>query len=192
MILSKDFQEFVRSDIERISEAITSNQGRDELLKLHKVIDSRYQSCIANWYHGLNEAVHLQGIQSYLDYDYLVNVSDIVQNLEMWKEKLEVYLYGMNANSSSETTTTNVNVTTNVNLNITFEHVRAQIEDMTSLTAEETNEILEKISELEEIINSKDKKKTKWEKVKPVLVWLADKSFDVGMALLPLLLNLQG
>lgn len=61
---------------------------------------------------------------------------------------------------------------------------------MTSLTDKETEEILAKITELEEIINSKDKKKTKWEKAKAVLVWLADKSLDVGMALLPLLLKI--
>ena len=30
----------------------------------------------------------------------------------------------------------------------------------------------------------------KWEKVKPVLTWLADKSCDVGIALLPLLLKI--
>lgn len=41
---------------------------------------------------------------------------------------------------------------------------------MTSLTDKETEEILAKITELEEIINSKDKKKTKWEKAKAVLV----------------------
>ena len=63
---------------------------------------------------------------------------------------------------------------------------------MTSLTDEQTQEILDKITELEEIINSKDKKKTKWEKAKSVLVWLADKSFDVAMTLLPLLLKVQG
>ena len=45
-------------------------------------------------------------------------------------------------------------------------------------------------AELEEIINGKEKKKTKWEKTKSFLIWLADKSFDVGMALLPLLLKI--
>ena len=63
---------------------------------------------------------------------------------------------------------------------------------MSSLTDEETEEILAKIDELEEIINSNDKKKNKREKTKSVLFWLADKSFDVGIALLPLLLKIQG
>ena len=68
--------------------------------------------------------------------------------------------------------------------------MREKIEDMTLLTNEETKEILAKISEIEEVVKSNDKKKTKWEKVKPVLVWLADKSCDVGIALLPLLLKI--
>ena len=62
---------------------------------------------------------------------------------------------------------------------------------MTSLTDEETQEIKAKLDELEKIVNSKDKKKTKWEKAKSILVWLADKSFDVGITLLPLLLKIQ-
>lgn len=61
---------------------------------------------------------------------------------------------------------------------------------MTSLTDNETKEILDKINEIETIINSNEKKKTKWEKAKPVLTWLADKSFDVGVAILPLLLKI--
>lgn len=68
--------------------------------------------------------------------------------------------------------------------------MREKIEDMTSLTNEETEEVLAKISEIEEVVKSNDKKKTKWEKIKPVLVWLADKSLDIGTALLPLLLKI--
>ena len=108
----------------------------------------------------------------------------------MWKAKLQVYTYGMNAVQLPDAPTTNLNVTTNVNVSITFEQVRSQIEDMTSLTDEETQEIKAKLDELEKIVNNKDKKKTKWEQAKGVLVWLADKSFDVGMALLPLFLKI--
>ena len=113
------------------------------------------------------------------------------------KPKLEAYALGWNVSKKSSpsrsTATPNVNVTVNneININITFEQAREKVQDMTSLTDEQTQKILDKITELEEIINSKDKKKTKWEKAKSVLVWLADKSFDVGMILLPLLLKIQ-
>lgn len=69
---------------------------------------------------------------------------------------------------------------------------RKQVEDMTSLTNIETQEILEKIIEIENAVKVNDSKKTKWEKIKPALKWLADKSLDVGMVILPLLLKLQG
>lgn len=191
MNISKEFQELIQTDIKRIEDAISSNLGKGNLLNLHKEIDCRYQSCITNWYQGLNEVIYLQGRPPYLEYAYLDDYKKIVENLSMWKAKLEVYKFGKNAVVLPETPATNVNVTTNVSLNITFEQVRSQIEDMTSLTDKETTEIMEKIAELEEIINSKDKKKNKWEKAKSVLVWLADKSFDVGMAMLPLLLKIQ-
>ena len=92
MNLSKEFQELVKSDIKRIDETIVSKSGKNDLLKLHKEIDSRYQSCIANWYQGLNEVMYLQGRQPYLEYGYLDDYKEIVENLNMWKAKLEVYM----------------------------------------------------------------------------------------------------
>ena len=86
----------------------------------------------------------------------------------------------------------NVTVNNNVTVNITFEQVRAKIEDMTSLTDEQTKEALEKVSEIESVVKGEGSKKTKWEKIKPILTWLADKSFDVAMTILPLLLQVQG
>lgn len=192
MNVPKEFIELVKNDIKRIDNMLSSNSNTQELLNLHKEIDSKYQSCISNWYQGLNEAVYQRGIDPYIDYYYLKGSrDDIIDNLSMFRVKLEIYTYGMNTISLPEAPTTSVNVTTNVGVNITFEQVRAKIEDMTSLTEEETQEIKAKLDELEEIISSKDKKKTKWEKVKPVLAWLVDKSFDVGMTLLPLLLKIQ-
>ena len=129
---------------------------------------------------------------------YLMGIDSLIENLNQMKPKLEAYALGWNSSKKSATsrpaTAQNVNVTVNneININITFEQVKQQIEDMTSLTDEETQEIQERLDELEKIINSQDKKKTKWEKSKGILVWLADKSFDVGMALLPLLLKIQG
>jgi ribosome-binding factor A len=63
---------------------------------------------------------------------------------------------------------------------------------MTSLTDEQTKEALEKVSEIESVIKGEGSKKSKWEKIKPVLAWLADKSFDLAMTILPLLLQVQG
>ena len=117
----------------------------------------------------------------------------VLSNLKMMKAKLETYKYQMNAVQLPKPEVSNsqvVNVTNSMNVNITFEQVRKEVEEMTSLTNEQTQEVLDKISEIEEVVKSKDSKKSKWEKVKPVLAWMADKSCDVGIALLPLLLKI--
>lgn len=117
----------------------------------------------------------------------------VLSNLKMMKAKLETYKYQMNAVQLPKPEVSNsqvVNVTNSVNVNVTFEQVRKEVEEMTSLTNEQTQEVLDKISEIEEVVKSKDSKKSKWEKVKPVLAWMADKSCDVGIALLPLLFKI--
>lgn len=188
MDMPKEFYDMVCADIERLSN--TQNLSDDERLKLHREMDGKYQACIKKWYEGLwctdKEATIIW-------YQSLGMSPDSVQeNLEMMKAKLETYKYQMNAVQLQKPEVSNsqvVNVTNSVNVNVTFEQVRKEVEEMTSLTNKDTEEILEKISEIEEVVKSKDSKKSKWEKVKPVLTWLADKSCDVGIALLPLLLQ---
>lgn len=75
-------------------------------------------------------------------------------------------------------------------VNISFESVKKQIEDMTGLSDAETKETLDKIDEIKAIVELKEPKKSKWQKIKPILTWLADKSVDVGIALIPLILKI--
>lgn len=192
MIITSEFKDFVRADISRIEKILKDNISKDDLLNLHREIDGRYQSCIMNWNQGLNCVCYLKDSTSAINYVVLEDRKEKIKaNLSLMKSKLETYIFGMNAVSLPEPQTTTVNVNTSVNLNVTFEQVRSQIEDMTSLTDEQTEEILNKISEIEATVNSIGTKKSKWEKIKPVLIWLADKSFDVAMTVLPLLLKVQ-
>ena len=108
----------------------------------------------------------------------------------MMKAKLEAYKFQMNA-VHTETPTQQINVTTNVNVSITFEEVRSKIEDMTALSREQTDEILEKINELEEISKEKSSRKTKWEKVKPIIAFALDKGADVAIAILSLVMQMK-
>lgn len=189
MDIPKGFYEMVCADIERLSN--TQNLSGDERLKLHREMDGKYQACIKKWYEGL---CCTDKESTIIWYQSLRMSPDSVQeNLEMMKAKLETYKYQMNAVQLPKPEVSNsqvVNVTNSVNVNVTFEQVRKEVEEMTSLTNKDTEEILEKISEIEEVVKSKDSKKSKWEKVKPVLTWLADKSCDVGIALLPLLFKI--
>ena len=51
-------------------------------------------------------------------------------------------------------------MTNSVNVNATFEQVRKEVEEMTSLTNEQTQEVLDKISEIEEVVKSKEQTKS--------------------------------
>ena len=188
--LQKEKEREVRKDIQKIETVDKTDEKALE--ELHRYLDGKYQGCIAEW----GKSMWCYSKDNGFDY-YLMGQDSLIDNLNQMKPKLEAYALGWNASKKSSTSrsasTPNVNVTVNneININITFEQAREKVQDMTSLTDEQTQEILDKITELEEIINSKDKKKTKWEKAKSVLVWLADKSFEVGMILLPLLLKIQ-
>ena len=77
-----------------------------------------------------------------------------------------------------------------VTVNVTFDMVREQVEDMSALSHEQIQEVLLKISELEKIINSNKKRNEKWKHASKILLWIADKGVDVGIAMLPLLLKI--
>lgn len=188
MNLQPEFLEMIEDDIRRI-DSIVKSGTKENQWELFREIDGRYQTCIADFYKGMWEYMLNEKII------YFPSLKEspelVIDNLKMAKSKLEVFRYQANAKPLTENTSTTVSVVNNLNLSISFEQVRSKIEDMTSLTDKETEEILQKISELENIVNSKDKKKNKWEKTKSILVWLANKSFDVGMTILPLLLKIQ-
>ena len=180
------FLEMVKGDIQRIEDYLKTNDSKRNW-ELFRELDGRYQTCVKDWYMGMWQSsrdgsfLHFNSLEQYPD--------QVTDNLRYIKSKLETYQYQMNAVSLPAPPSTQVNVTTNVGINITFEQIRSQVEDMTSLTSEQTQEAINKINEIEEIVKSTDNKKTKWERVKPILKWIADKSCDLGIALLPLILK---
>lgn len=181
----------IQADIQKITDILATPTERG-LLEVHQYIDGKYQACIAGW----NQSVYGYVPGYGFNYD-VIGEESLVHNLQMMKPKLEAFVEGWNVISVPTTTATaipeiNVNTTTNVNITITFEQVRSKLEEMTSLTDEQTKEALEKVSEIEEVVKGEGSKKSKWEKIKPILTWLADKSFDVAMTILPLLLQVQG
>ena len=86
-------------------------------------------------------------------------------------------------------TITNTNQNTNT-VAVSFETARETVNAMTSLPDEEIQDIQAKIDEIEEIVKSKDSKSKKWSKAKEIIKWIADKGVDVGIALLPLVLQI--
>ena len=180
----------IRRDIEKIEEALTA-KDLETMRTIHMEIDGKYGAYVPEWHKGM------YGYFEDFGFDHpALSATSLTNNLNLMKSKLKGYALGLETPSQtscfpSNSVNLNVSNTNEFNVTVSFEQVRQQIENMTSLTDKETEEILAKITELEAIINSKDKKKTKWEQAKGILVWLADKSFEVGMALLPLLLKIQ-
>lgn len=93
MNVPQGFLDMVSKDIERLSNV--GNLSREKLLTLHREIDRRYQACIKNWYIGLWR-VNREG--NLLFYGQLYDhPTEVVQNLQMMKAKLETFQYQMNA-----------------------------------------------------------------------------------------------
>lgn len=183
-----EFLQMVEKDIKEISSILTCKEHDEVVLKkLHMEIDGKYQACVKDW------GKSMYGFNNKFGFCYdLLSKGSLIYNLEIMKSKLIAYKYQVNAvpNMIPPTTNVSVNVDNNIELTLSFEFVRTQIDNNTSLTEEQIKEAKGKIDEIEKIIKSGESKKNKWEKVKPILIWLADKSVDIGTALLPLLLKI--
>lgn len=193
-IIPNGFINQILTDLDRIDKVIKEGTHQEQL-RLHRELDARYQACIKDWYFGFRGTIYSKTMSvACLKYSYIEDSpSEVVENLEMMRTKIETYQYQVNAilPVPSNQPTTQINVTTNVSVNITFQKARSEVKEMSSLTDEQTQEVLERIDEIEQVINTDTSKKTKWEKIKPILVWLADKSYDLGKIILPLLLKIQ-
>ena len=177
----------IQNDIEKIKEGTQNNIEIENLKKLHMYIDGKYQSKIENW--GLSQ---YGWIDNYgFSYEYL-GEETIKHNLLNMQSKLEGYLqdYRLIPNTPLSTDIKVINNNTNsnnINIKIDFQSLIKQIDEMESLTENETKEAISKIKEIETIYNSKESKKKKWEKIKGILIWLADKSVDLAIAYLPII-----
>ena len=186
----------IRFDVKRIMEILKADD-KAQLEEMHIFINGKYGAYVPEWSNGMYGYVEKSGF----NYE-LLDKESIIHNLKYMSAKLEGFAMGLNRSTkkSYDSNKNNVNVTVNnmvendvdISISITFEQARQEIENMTSLTNEQTREILDKITEIENTVNGSGTKKSKWEKIKPILTWLADKSFDVGMTLLPLLLKIGG
>lgn len=189
------FIEMVENDIQRCKDYLASNKDREEGMALHLELITRYPLYIKNFRESLRNYDEKHGfvMQEFFDLDSAIhNITVIMNKLIAFRN------YGcvspsdrrMGQQSTQINIKNNLTATQSQNISISFEDVKQQIEEMTGLSENETNEALSKIDEIKGILESKGNKKTKWQKIKPLLLWLADKSVDVGCAILPLILEI--
>ena len=89
-------------------------------------------------------------------------------------------------NNPSISATASVNAT--VDISIVFENVIKQVEDACLPDAQE-KEVLAKIQELKDIMESKESKGKRWAKIKDFFKWVAEQGIQVASIIVPLLAN---
>ena len=179
--------EVIEADMLLINDAI--ERGDVEQLKaIHIMIDGKYSAYIPDF----GKSMYGYAEQFGFDYNSLGEEA-LKHNLSIMQARMQGYLCGFPAIVAEAQSKVNVNVpiTNEFNINITFEQARQKIEDMPGLNDEDTEEIKSKIDELENISKEPISKKKKWEKVKPILSFAIDKSADVAISIMSLILQMK-
>lgn len=179
--MDEKFMEIIEDDIKKGHEIVDS-RNVSECNEFHVRLLSKYTPIID----GFDK--HLQNLFYDNDKKYCL------QNIKTMVEKLELFVaMGYKNTYSKKTPQTIINNsnTNSVDISISFENAKKQVEEMSALTDTELEEVLKKIDELKEIVDSKDRKTKKWENAKGIIKWIADKGVDVGLTLLPLLLQIK-
>jgi len=187
MMLTPIALEALKEDIRRIEDELLK---KENLKDLHLEIDAKYQRFFPDWGKGMRSFSPSSGFV----YAHITNETTMEHNLKMMVGKLkglEIYPHFENGNGSSTNISPVFYNSVEVDIEITFNDARTAVENMTGLTESDVQEALEKINELEDIIKSEERKTKKWDSAKEIIKWMADKSVDVGITLLPLLLKIK-
>lgn len=181
--MTEEFINIIAEDICNCTNQIESGNANSRY-ELMRALISKYDNIITGFSDGLHDLWYDESGQGKL------------KNVKILKEKLILFKAMEYKNTYDKSTpqveihNTNSNSNT-IDINILFEQTRRTIENMSALPDTEIEEVLKKIDELETILQSKDRKTRKWENSKSIIKWIADKGVDVGIALLPLLLQIQ-
>ena len=187
-----EFAKMVDTDIGRCESYLSGERDEETGRDLHLEMITKYPTYITNFGLSLyNYSAEFGFNSEYFSFDAMIS------NLKVIKNKLSAFKANGYRNSKSVVNDNHINIANNLNatqsqtVTISFEDVKRNIENMTALSDKETEETLKKVDEIKDIVENDQNKKTKWQKIKPILLWLADKSVDVGMSLLPLLLKIE-
>lgn len=191
-----DFKTMVDEDLDSLQFALSDfrNSQTPECAKqqLYQEITAKYHTCIAKLGYGLYNYNFASEFYDEVSGESLIHNLRQIYNRILTYKKLGYPGLQEKANSSP---TTVIQVTNNnenhMDVDISFHSVREKIQGMSALPETEIDEILRKIDEIESIVHSSDRKAKKWENVKNVIKWIADKGVDVGITLLPLLLQIK-
>ncbi len=201
MAVPEDFKKMIDEDIENLMDALSDVSNSETLeyakVQLYKEITAKYHPYVPKLSDGLyGYLIDFAFYEEVSDESLRHNLYQVCNKLKSFKAAgypslISINKQGtnnivLNANNEIHNSNENNNV-----INISFEQVRQQIEDMSSLPDSEIEEILNRVNELEKIVQSSERRTKKWENAKDIIKWMADKGVDVGIALLPLLLQIK-
>lgn len=110
----------------------------------------------------------------------------LIDRLELYKAKLQDNKIMGKGSNAITINNTNNNINSITNTNELLNEIENQIYDA-CLGEELTKEVLEKVNELIDTLESKDKKSSKWNIIKNVFSWSIDKGLQVAAIILPLI-----
>ena len=178
--MTEEFKRIIDEDI-NICDTELQNGNKQSRYTFHRRLISKYGNIIDGFKDELRS----------LFYDESGEYAR--ENIETMRQKLVLFkamgYQNVYAESDSGITVNNTNQMT-ANINITFSEAKANVERMSALSDPEIEEILAKINELEDIVNSTERKTKKWDKAKGVINWIATKGVDVAMTIIPLLMKI--
>lgn len=188
----------VQEDIDNCENVLNSG-NIDEAKELYEDIISAYGVYIDNFDEGLDDPSMAQWAKR--EADYIGNIRKLKKKLELFQANdcipTATFRQGSMSNSvnlnndnssnnSSNNSNTNTNSITN-NLETLFEETKKDIQDNGYLSPEEIEEILKKINEVKKIHTSRENKNSKWQKLKEIVSWTANKGIVVAASVLNLI-----
>jgi len=188
------YEMMVDADINRCDKYLSGERNEQEGMELHLDLITKYPPYITDFgasLYNFNREFGFTG-REYFDHD------SMIVNLTVMKSKLVAYMSFGYRNGDLSQRDKGIKIENTLTANqsqthaISYEAAKRKIEKMTALSDADTEEALEKIDEIRAILELKTSSKSKWQKVNPILAWIADKSVDVGIALLPLILEIGG
>lgn len=181
--MANKWEIMLHKDIAKCEEAMGRNDN-DELYRLYELLYPKYLNQIS----GLNHGISGEREDAFSDIEFIKEMMEMQMAIIEQQEKYDSLKQSnvlINANNTNNNTNTN-----SMSVKVSFDEAKKEVENMSSLTDLEIEEVLKKIEELEQIVLSKDRRSKKWENAKGIIKWIADKGVDVGISLLPLLMQI--
>lgn len=194
------FKSMYAEDLNRLAVFVNDRDetlSEDDKKSLYKEVTAKYYPYVPKLGDGLYDFTSDLGFFEEVTGDSLShNIAQVYFKMKTYQSlgfpglTEKVNAGGPVINLTTKNENHNMNENKNV-LSVSFDDVRKQIGDMTALPEDDLAEIQSKIDELENIVKSKDSRSKKWSAAKGIIKWIADKGVDVGIAILPLLLNIK-